>query len=392
MGEDDISRRSVLDSLGSGDSDGGHASRRGLLRGVAAGGLAVGGLGLSTGTAAAASRTQLQSATNGAYGVRQGVDMAIYRAQTERTAAVDLFFEKATDMLDQLVAADIIPGWRVRLYDTDRDSVDNNRGEDWGAYDVKRIYEDEGWTDEDLGLWFTEEAKVWNADTETHELQSVRGGSAGYQTAFDPDSRATIAPAWMSTKNSDDRVVAHGASMEMMHAMVDGGLAPVQQCHGGHGEHSLGNAIYEYNGDYGQWGHFGSPIAAGPHTWERGACASGVDEKDGITFTLTPCTKLAVRQTKRDRVADLSMCGANCADPDVPPMAGGCPPADHDGDGLCEDVRGTGDLSMLDVQALFENIQNPKLQEHSEAFNFSGLDPGEVTILDVQALFNRLDE
>jgi hypothetical protein len=247
-------------------------------------------------------------------------------------------------------------------------------------------------TDEDLGLWFTEQAKVWNADTETHEWQSVRGGSAGYQTAFDPDGRATIAPAWMSTANSDDRVVAHGASMEMMHAMVDGGLGPVQQCHGGHGEHSLGNAVYEYNGDYGQWGHFGSPIAAGPHTWERGACASGVDEKDGITFTLTPCTKLAVRQTKRDRVADLSMCAANCSGPEVPPMDGGCPPVDHDGDGLCEDVRGTGDVSMLDVQMLFENLQSEELQEHSEAFNFSGLDPGEVTILDVQSLFNEMNE
>lgn len=313
VSDEQLLRRTVLGAAG-GQTERGERgartplSRRGLLRGVAAGGLAVGGQRLSVGDAAATgTRQQLESESEGDYAGPEGVDVAVYRAQTDRDAAVDLFVEKAGDVLGQLADGDIITGWRVTLYDTDRDSVDNNKGENWGAYDVGRIYSDEGWTDEDLGLWFTGEAKIWDASQGAYEWQSVGGGSAGWQTAFDPDSTAEIAPCWMSTGNDDDRVVAHGASMEMMHAMIDGGLGPVADCHGGHGEHSLGDAIYEYNEDYGATGFYGSPIAAGPHTWQHGSCAAGVTGKDGVTFTLTPCTKRAVAYTKQERVAGLSL-------------------------------------------------------------------------------------
>ena len=73
---------------------------------------------------------------------------------------------------------------------------------------------------------------------------------------------------------------------------------------------------------------------------------------------------------------------------ELPTFAEG-PPADNDGDGLYEDVRGNGDLSILDVQELFKNMDNPELQAHSELFNFQGDDPDEVGILDVQALYDQ---
>ncbi len=312
MGNEGPSRRAVLGALGeenseSGQDDKAPLSRRGLLRGVVAGGVAAGGLGLSVGSAAAASRQQVREISAGDYSDPAGIDMAIYRAQTNRTGAIDLFYEKAQHIFGQLTSEDIITGWRITMYDTSRDSVDNNKGENWGSYDVKRIYDDEGWTDEDLGLWFTGEAKIWDKSAGTYNWESVSGGSAGYQTAFDPDSRSKIAPCWMSTSNPDDRVVAHGASMEIMHAIVDGGLGPVSDCHGGHGEHSLGDAVYEYNEDYGESGFYGSPLASGPHTWQKGSCAAGVSEKNGVTFTLTPCTKQATEYTKRDRVPGLSL-------------------------------------------------------------------------------------
>jgi PKD repeat protein len=76
-----------------------------------------------------------------------------------------------------------------------------------------------------------------------------------------------------------------------------------------------------------------------------------------------------------------------------PPLVGNTPPKDSDGDGLFERVRGRDNFSILDVQALFKNLDNPDVQNNAERFNFqesSGSD--EVTILDVQALFNELQE
>jgi len=65
------------------------------------------------------------------------------------------------------------------------------------------------------------------------------------------------------------------------------------------------------------------------------------------------------------------------------------PPQDIDGDGKYEDVRGNGGLSILDVQALFNGLDNDIVQNNSEAFRFyEQLDT--ITILDVQALFNEL--
>ena len=75
-----------------------------------------------------------------------------------------------------------------------------------------------------------------------------------------------------------------------------------------------------------------------------------------------------------------------------PPQIPGLPnpPQDPDGDGLYEDIRGDGSIDILDVQAFFNNLNTPEVQDNSEAYNFSGVDPTEVTILDVQELFNQL--
>jgi hypothetical protein len=79
--------------------------------------------------------------------------------------------------------------------------------------------------------------------------------------------------------------------------------------------------------------------------------------------------------------------------PSPPPTIVEGPPADLDGDGLYEDVRGNNDLTILDVQSLFNNLDNPDLQNNAEAFKFQENGASEeVTILDVQALFNELQE
>ena len=76
-------------------------------------------------------------------------------------------------------------------------------------------------------------------------------------------------------------------------------------------------------------------------------------------------------------------------DPIEPGLPG--PPKDNDGDGLFENVRGgSGDPTILDVQTLFNNLENPEIQNNSEKFNFQGQNPDQVSILDVQGLFNRL--
>lgn len=78
--------------------------------------------------------------------------------------------------------------------------------------------------------------------------------------------------------------------------------------------------------------------------------------------------------------------------PVVPPLGDGLnPPRDRDGDGLFEDVTGDGELGIQDVQALFDNLSNPDVQENAAKFNFSGTDGSRVTVFDVQALFNRID-
>jgi hypothetical protein len=73
-----------------------------------------------------------------------------------------------------------------------------------------------------------------------------------------------------------------------------------------------------------------------------------------------------------------------------PRICGPRGPQDIDGDGLYESMTPGDTVSILDVQALFKNLDSECVKNNPEAFNFSGTDPDEVTMLDVQALFSKI--
>jgi hypothetical protein len=73
----------------------------------------------------------------------------------------------------------------------------------------------------------------------------------------------------------------------------------------------------------------------------------------------------------------------------VAPLVDGQRASDPDGDGRYEDVDGKRGFTILDVQALFNNLDNPAVVNNAAAFNFqTSFDT--VSTLDVQALFNEL--
>ncbi|MFC5366602.1 right-handed parallel beta-helix repeat-containing protein [Salinirubrum litoreum] len=73
-----------------------------------------------------------------------------------------------------------------------------------------------------------------------------------------------------------------------------------------------------------------------------------------------------------------------------PPPVGGFqnPPTDPDGDGLYEDINGDGTFDIVDVQALFANLDDSAVTNNPDAFDFNG--DGQVDVVDVQRLFNEL--
>ncbi len=62
-------------------------------------------------------------------------------------------------------------------------------------------------------------------------------------------------------------------------------------------------------------------------------------------------------------------------------------PTDPDGDGLYEDVNGDGDFTIVDVQALFANLDDETVQSSLDAFDFNGDET--VDVVDVQKLFTE---
>jgi len=72
------------------------------------------------------------------------------------------------------------------------------------------------------------------------------------------------------------------------------------------------------------------------------------------------------------------------------PVVNGSPPQDLDGDGLYEAVRGSDEFTILDVQSLFTHLNSPAVTNSTWAYDFA--DTGDVSTLDVQALFDRLNE
>ena len=68
----------------------------------------------------------------------------------------------------------------------------------------------------------------------------------------------------------------------------------------------------------------------------------------------------------------------------------GAPAQDLDEDGLYEDVNGDGAFTIVDVQALFANLDSDTVQNNAAKFDFNG--DGVVDVTDVQALYARLNE
>ena len=73
------------------------------------------------------------------------------------------------------------------------------------------------------------------------------------------------------------------------------------------------------------------------------------------------------------------------------PTLGESRPRDLNGDGLYHDVTGTGELTIVDVQTLFENLDSEALQASAAAFDFAGTGD-RVSVFDVQALFTALQQ
>ena len=99
-----------------------------------------------------------------------------------------------------------------------------------------------------------------------------------------------------------------------------------------------------------------------------------------------------------DTLYDTGVTGTTLSTFGPPPVIdNGQPPAerlplDNDGDGLYEDVRGDDDFNILDVQALFNNLEEPAVTGNAQYFYFNPRpDPQSPNILDVQSLFNILD-
>lgn len=64
------------------------------------------------------------------------------------------------------------------------------------------------------------------------------------------------------------------------------------------------------------------------------------------------------------------------------------PPTDPDGDGLYEDINGDGESDIVDVQALFTNLDDETIRSNPDAFDFNG--DSSVNVVDVQKLFSEM--
>ncbi|WP_170938207.1 CARDB domain-containing protein [Halorubrum sp. Hd13] len=65
-------------------------------------------------------------------------------------------------------------------------------------------------------------------------------------------------------------------------------------------------------------------------------------------------------------------------------------PTDPDDDGLYEDVNGDGQFNIVDVQALFANLDDETIENYPDAFDFNG--DGTVDVVDVQKLFTEYSD
>ncbi|WP_207591312.1 glycosyl hydrolase [Halomontanus rarus] len=100
------------------------------------------------------------------------------------------------------------------------------------------------------------------------------------------------------------------------------------------------------------------------------------------TVTFSDGTELAVpanaMATSRDEASS----------PNEPPAIDGSEPADTTGDGLYNDLTGSGQTTTSDVTVFFEHVDDPVVTEYPEYYDFDG--NGQVTVIDVVDLFDSL--
>jgi len=72
------------------------------------------------------------------------------------------------------------------------------------------------------------------------------------------------------------------------------------------------------------------------------------------------------------------------------PVVGDNRPRDLDCDGNYEDIDGDGELTIFDVQTLFEHRNDEQLEANAESFDFAGTGGDRVSVFDVQSLYDRL--
>jgi hypothetical protein len=135
------------------------------------------------------------------------------------------------------------------------------------------------------------------------------------------------------------------------------------------------------------------------YSWAQ---SGGPDVTLADADTSTPTFTTPDIDTETDITFELTVDDGSATDTDTvvitvqrftgpPPVTGEGLPTDPDSDGLYEDVRGSGSFNILDVQALFNNLEKPPVTENARYFYFNPRpNPQSPSVLDVQALFNEL--
>ncbi|AWB28202.1 right-handed parallel beta-helix repeat-containing protein [Halococcoides cellulosivorans] len=135
----------------------------------------------------------------------------------------------------------------------------------------------------------------------------------------------------------------------------------------------------------------GQTVEIGPHPTEGGSWAwdgPGVSS-DTRELTVSPT------ETGTFTATHTNACGATATldvrvtvGPAGPAAIDGTVPTDPNGDALYEDLSGDGTLNFPDVNTLFQHTDDPAVQDHVSAYDFTG--DGLVDQQDVLALFEMV--
>lgn len=137
------------------------------------------------------------------------------------------------------------------------------------------------------------------------------------------------------------------------------------------------------SGSVGQINDIAWDLTGDGETDETGAETTIVqDDPTALDITVTVTDETGATDTRHRTIL---------VDPGPPPVVGTTLPQDLTGDGLYEDVRGDGDLTVYDVQALFTNLDSDVVQDNPAAFGFHD-QTAPVSVFDAQALFASIGD